>query len=190
MSEPDDVLAFWLDEVGPAGWYKSDATLDQTIRDRFMETWERARDGALSMWLTYPTGALAYIIVTDQFSRNMFRDDPRAFSTDKAALAAAKCAVNKGWDMRVDEPARQFFYMPMMHSESLMDQERCVRLMHSRMPESGGPNLLHAKVHREVIRLFGRFPYRNGALSRKSTGPEQVFADEGGYRAILQRLTA
>lgn len=190
MSGPDDVLAFWLDEVGPRGWYTREAALDEAIRVRFGETWRQARDGALAAWLTCPSGALAYIIVTDQFSRNMFREDPRAFATDKLALAAAKCAVKKGWDMRVGEPARQFFYLPMMHSESLMDQNRCVRLMHSRMPETGGPNLLHAKVHREVIRLFGRFPSRNGALSRKESEPERVFIEQGGYRAILQRLGA
>lgn len=190
MSEPEEVLAFWLDEVGPKGWYGGGEALDQTIRERFLQTWEQARSGALSLWLTYPTGALAYIIVTDQFPRNMFRDDPRAFSTDRVALATAKCAVKKGWDMRVDEPARQFFYLPMMHSENLADQDRCVRLMLTRMPESGASNLLHAKVHREVIRQFGRFPYRNSALSRKSTAPEAEFAEEGGYGAILQRLSA
>ncbi|HHH89168.1 MAG TPA: DUF924 domain-containing protein [Aliiroseovarius sp.] len=190
MPNPEEVLAFWLDEVGTQGWYGGGEALDQTIRDRFLQTWEQGRDGALSLWLTYPAGALAYIIVTDQFPRNMFRDDPRAFSTDRAALAAAKCAVKKGWDMRIDEPARQFFYLPMMHSENLCDQDRCVRLMLTRMPETGAPNLLHAKVHREVIRKFGRFPYRNAALSRKSTAPEKSFAENGGYGAILERLSA
>ncbi len=190
MSEAEAVLAFWLDEVGPGGWYQGDPALDREIRERFLETWERARGGALALWLTYPSGVLAYIIVTDQFSRNMFRDDPRAYATDRVALAAAKCAIRKGWDMRIDEPARQFFYMPLMHSENLVDQDRCVRLMYTRMPETGARNLLHAKVHREVIRLFGRFPYRNETLSRKSTAPEEAFADEGGYRAILQRLSA
>lgn len=190
MSEPEEILAYWLDEVGPKGWYGVDPTLDQAIRDRFMASWERAQEGACSLWLTYPTGVLAYLILMDQFPRNMFRDDPRAFSTDMAALEAAKCAVKKGWDMRVDEPARQFFYLPMMHSENLIDQDRCVRLMLTRMPESGAQNLLHAKVHREVIRQFGRFPYRNAALSRATTPPEASFVAEGGYGAVLQRLSA
>ncbi len=190
MSEPEEVLAFWLDEVGARGWYAGGAALDRTIRERFEATWERARDGALSPWLSHPSGALAYIVVTDQFPRNMFRDDPRAFSTDRTALAAAKCAVRKGWDLRIREPERQFFYLPMMHSENLSDQNRCVRLMLTRMPETGAPNLLHARVHREVIRRFGRFPYRNAALSRRSTPPEISFADEGGYGAILERMSA
>ncbi len=190
MSEPDEILAFWLDEVGPRGWYDGDAALDAEIRERFLHDWERGRDGALSLWLTYPTGALAYIILLDQFPRNMFRGEARAFATDRAALAAAKCAVKKGWDMRIDEPARQFFYLPLMHSENLADQDRCVRLMLTRMPEHGAANLLHAKVHREVIRRFGRFPYRNAALARKTTAPEAAFVDEGGYRAILQQMSA
>ncbi len=190
MSEPEEILAFWLEEVGPKGWYRGDEALDESIRARFMPVWEQARDGALTGWLTHPAGALAYIIVTDQFPRNMFREDGRAFSTDRAALSAAKCAVKKGWDMRVEEPARQFFYLPMMHSENLADQDRCVRLMLTRMPETGESNLLHAKAHREVIRQFGRFPYRNMALARKSTGPETQFAEEGGYGAMLQRMSA
>ncbi len=190
MSNPEDVLAYWLDEVGPAGWYRSDPALDRAIRERFRALWERAREGALALWLTYPSGALAYIIVADQFSRNMFRDDPRAFCLDRAALAAAKCAIRRGWDMRIDEPARQFFYLPLMHSENLADQDRCVRLMLTRMPETGASNLLHARVHREVIRQFGRFPSRNEALSRRSTAPEEAFAEAGGYRAVLQRLSA
>ena len=190
MTEPADVLAFWLDEVGPKGWYNADAALDETIRERFGETWELGRRGGLSSWLAHASDTLAFLIVMDQFPRNMFREDSRAFATDKVALAAAKCAVNKGWDMRVEEPQRQFFYLPMMHSENLCDQDRCVRLMLTRMPETGAPNLLHAKVHREVIRRFGRFPYRNAALSRKSTLPEQAFSEEGGYGAILQKLSA
>ena len=190
MSNPEDIIAFWLDEVGPKGWYNVDEALDQTIRDRFSDDWHNAQDGAFALWLTYPSGVLAYLILLDQFPRNMFREDKRAFSTDMAALEAAKCAVKKGWDLRIDEPARQFFYLPMMHSENLCDQDRCVRLMLTRMPESGASNLLHAKVHREVIRKFGRFPYRNSALSRATTPPEAAFVDEGGYGAMLERLSA
>lgn len=190
MSTPEQILSFWLDEVGPEGWYNGGADLDAEIVKRFQDTWEKACDGAFSLWLTYPSGALAYLILMDQFPRNMFRGKARAFASDKAALAAAKSAVDKGWDMKIDEPARQFFYMPMMHSENLCDQERCVRLMKARMTESGDGNLLHAKVHREVIRRFGRFPYRNEALSRNTTQPEAAFVAEGGYGAVLQQISA
>lgn len=188
MTGPQEILEFWLDEVGPKGWYDSSDALDAQIRDRFLETWQAACEGRFSLWLTYPSGALAYIILTDQLSRNMFRGEGQAFATDRAALAAAKSAIERGWDMRIDEPARQFFYMPLMHSENLCDQDRCVRLMCERMPETGESNLLHARVHREVIRQFGRFPYRNAALDRSTTTAEAAFMDKGGYGAILRDM--
>ncbi|MBE0453892.1 DUF924 family protein [Roseovarius autotrophicus] len=188
MMSPDDVLRFWLDEVGPKGWYEADDALDAEIRERFLGAWENARDGACAMWLTYPSGTLAYIILTDQFPRNMFRGEAHAFETDRAALTAAKVAINRGWDMKIDEPARQFFYLPLMHSENLCDQDRCVRLICERMPEHGVGNLLHARAHREVIRRFGRFPYRNATLGRASTAPERAFEDEGGYGALVRRV--
>ncbi len=190
MVGPEEVLSFWLDEIGADGWYIQDDTLDATIRDRFYETWQAACDGRFSLWLTYPSGALAYIILTDQFPRNMFRGSKKAFSSDRAALAAAKCAVDKGWDLKIDEPARQFFYLPMMHSENLCDQERCVRLMCERMPEFGSSNLLHARAHREVIRRFGRFPYRNEALERPTTEHEAAYVSAGGYGSTVRELQA
>ncbi len=190
MVSPDDVLGFWLDEVGPKGWYEASDTLDQTIRDKFSGALENAREGAFGLWLTYASGTLAYIILTDQFPRNMFRNDARAFGTDRIALAAAKMAINRGWDLRIDEPARQFFYLPLMHSENLCDQERCVRLICERMPVHGPENMVHARAHREVIRQFGRFPYRNAALDRPSTAQERAYQAQGGYGATLRQLTA
>ena len=190
MVGPEEVLSFWLDEVGPEGWYREDEALDAQIRDRFLETWQAACEGKFSLWLTYPSGSLAYIILMDQFPRNMFRGSGKAFSSDKAALAAAKCAVDKEWDLKIDEPARQFFYLPMMHSENLCDQERCVRLMCQRMPEHGASNLLHARAHREVIRRFGRFPYRNEALERPTTEHEAAYVSAGGYGSTVRELQA
>ncbi|WP_370401204.1 DUF924 family protein [Sulfitobacter sp. JB4-11] len=188
MVGSEEVLAFWLDEVGPTGWYDTSDALDEKIREKFMETWEGACAGKFSLWLTYPSGALAYIILMDQFPRNMFRADGRAFASDRAALAAAKSAIERGWDMAIDEPARQFFYMPLMHSENLCDQDRCVRLMCERMPESREQNLLHARAHREVIRQFGRFPYRNAALSRPATELEIAYVEQGGYGSTVRAL--
>lgn len=190
MTTPQEILEFWLDEVGPKGWYEASDALDARISDRFLDAWENASEGQYSLWLTYPSGALAYIILTDQFSRNMFRGQDRAFSTDRASLAVAKSAIERGWDLTIDEPARQFFYMPLMHSENLCDQERCVRLMCERMPQEGAGNLLHARAHREVIRLFGRFPYRNEALSRTSTAAEVAYVGQGGYASTLRTLQA
>ncbi|MGC1495626.1 MAG: DUF924 family protein [Sulfitobacter sp.] len=188
MVGPEEVLQFWLDEVGPKGWYDTDPALDAKIQSLFGEAWEGACQGKYSMWLTYPSGALAYIILTDQFSRNMFRGTGQAFASDKIALAAAKSAIDKGWDMRIDEPARQFFYLPLMHSENLCDQDRCVRLMCERMPQTRESNLLHARAHREVIRKFGRFPYRNDALSRAGTAVENAYIAQGGYGSTLRKM--
>jgi len=190
MSTPEEILAFWLDEVGPEGWYAGGAALDATVRRRFETAWDKAQEGAFSLWLTYPSGVLAYVILNDQLPRNMFRGMGQAFASDRAALSAAKCAIDKGWDMKIAEPARQFFYLPLMHSESQMDQDRCVRLMLDRMPETGEANLRHARAHREVIRRFGRFPYRNEALERASTAPEIAFVQAGGYGSVLRELSA
>ncbi len=185
----EDVLGFWLDEVGEAGWYGGGANLDATIRARFEPLWTRATEGALGLWLTYPSGALAYCILTDQFPRNMFRGSARAFATDPVARAAAKMAIQRDWDLRIDPPARQFFYLPLEHSETLVDQGQAVRLIHMRMPDAA-ETLLHARAHREVIRRFGRFPFRNAALGRADTPDEAAWLAAGGYGATVAALKA
>jgi uncharacterized protein (DUF924 family) len=185
---PDSILKYWLDEKGPETWYAGGEALDAEIRERFSEAWEELMAGSFGLWLTYPSGALAYIILSDQFPRNMFRGEAKAFASDKAARAAAKAAISRDWDLKIDEPARQFFYLPLMHSENLSDQDRAVRLICTRMPETGQSNLVHARAHREVIRKHGRFPFRNEALGRKSTGAESTFLANGGYMAIVNEL--
>lgn len=190
MLGSEDVLSFWLDEHGTKGWYKSSDALDTEIRNRFLSAWKKAVSGGFGQWLTHPSGALAYIILTDQFARNMFRGTAKAFASDRISLSAAKLAIDKGWDLKIDEPARLFFYMPLMHSENLCDQERCVRLIWERLPGTGEGALLHARAHREVIRKFGRFPYRNEALGRVSTGAETHYVENGGYGRTVRELQA
>jgi len=190
MANPENILAYWLDDVGPDGWYRGGKDLDQEIRDRFEKTWFEAQEGACGLWLTYASGTLAYIILADQFSRNMFRDCGQAFASDRSARAAAKVAIARGWDMKIDEPARHFFYMPLAHSENLCDQDRCVRLIKERLPETGAVQLLHAKAHREIIRKFGRFPFRNEALRRETTESEALFLENGGYSHVVENLKA
>lgn len=188
MTGPEDILTFWIDEVGPKGWYDVDETLDKRIRDTFETTWQEASEGQHALWHTYARGALAYIILTDQFPRNMYRGQGKSFATDQMSLAAAKSAIDKGWDMQVNEPERQFFYLPLMHSESLCDQDRCVRLMCERMPKAGDGSILHARAHREIIREFGRFPYRNDVLDRVNTVQEQKYLASGGYGHTLRSM--
>ena len=108
MTRPDEINRFWLDEVGEKGWYEKSDALDQTIRDRFLATWERAADLA-DDWCATPEGALAFLILTDQFPRNMFRGDPRSFATDALALRMADQAIARGFDLATPEPQRQFF---------------------------------------------------------------------------------
>ncbi len=184
----ETVLDFWFGELTQEQWFKKDAAVDATITARFMATYQTARAEPVAALAASPKAALAAVIVLDQFPRNMFRGSAKAFSSDRFALAAAKQAIGKNWDMKIDEPARQFFYMPLMHSENLCDQDRCVRLMLNRMPQEGAGNLLHARAHREVIRKFGRFPYRNDALGRHSTQNELSYVDGGGYGFTVEEL--
>jgi len=178
---PDEavsLLDFWLDEIGPKRWYAQDDALDATIRERFEPLWRKARGNKLGGWAETPRGALALLILLDQFPRNMFRGEGLAFSTDKRALRIAKQAVAEGHDLEIAIPERQFFYLPYMHSEDLTDQHACVALIAERGPQG---NLFHARAHRAVIERFGRFPYRNAALGRENTPAEQAYIDAKAY---------
>lgn len=188
MVTPEEVIGFWVDEVGEDGWFVSDPALDQRICDRFMAAWDAALAGLLSDWCATAEGALAFLILTDQFPRNMFRGDARSFATDGLARDAARVAIARGFDLATDQQRRVFFYLPFEHSEEMADQHWSVALMEERMPNEGGGYPLHARAHRAIIAKFGRFPFRNAALGRVTTAEEQVFLNEGGYGAIVRSL--
>jgi uncharacterized protein (DUF924 family) len=188
MSDPVAVLDYWLGSVGPEGWYEGSEALDAEIYALFSELWDAALAGNLDHWIDGSVGTLAFLILTDQFSRNMFRGEAKAFATDPQARDAARRALDGGWDLEVPEAERQFFYMPFEHSEDPADQALAVDLMASRMPETGKGLSLHARAHAEIIERFGRFPFRNAALGRDSTPEETTFMNEGGYGAIVRRL--
>jgi uncharacterized protein (DUF924 family) len=190
MPKAQDVLDFWLDEIGEEGWFNGGDEVDRKVRDRFLPAWEAAMEGRLGLWLTTPREAVAYVILLDQFPRNMFRGDPLSFASDPLARAAAKTAINREWDLKLPERERQFFYLPLEHSENLVDQDRCVRLFRARMPETGADYLVHARAHREQIRRFGRFPTRNDVLRRASTPEEAEFLAKGGYPALVKEMAA
>lgn len=181
MISPSDVLEFWFEEVGSDNWYEQSDVLDEEIRRRFEWAWKAARNGAYDHWLVSAEGALALIVLLDQFPRNMYRGDAAAYQSDRKAVCAAKRAISRSFDLKIDEPARQFFYLPLMHSENLVDQDRCIRLIAMRMPETGSMNLPHAVQHRDVIRKFGRFPSRNQALRRLDSPAERAYREDGGY---------
>lgn len=185
LRSAEDVIAFWTEDLTPADWYRQDDALDARIRDRFLETWEQARH-LRRIWGVTARGSLALLILTDQMSRNMMRGEARAFSTDGFARAVTKSAIARGHDLQIEGAARQFFYLPLEHSEVMQDQDRAVRLILMRVdsPET----LLHARAHREIIRRFGRFPFRNEVLGRTSSRAEQEFLDAGGYGAVLRAV--
>ena len=178
---PAEINRFWIDETGPQGWYQQSDALDRTVRDRFMAAWIDAPQ-LTAKWAGTAEGAMAGLILTDQFPRNMFRDDARSFSTDPLAVRLAEAALEAGFDMQTPEPARQFFYMPFEHAEDLALQDRSVALFRDRMPRE---SLTHAQAHRDTIARFGRFPWRNAALGRTPTPAEDAVMAAGGYGAVV-----
>lgn len=173
------ILKFWFDETKPYQWFRRDLDFDARVRKQFSALHQSATNGALDGWRENSRSALARIILLDQFSRNIFRDDPRAFAHDHIALEAAHDAIARGHDKLFDAKERAFFYMPLMHCEDLASQERCVALIKERLP--GSMNEPHAVEHREIIKTFGRFPHRNKVLGRKSTPEEIEFLKSGGF---------
>ena len=174
---PHDIITFWR-SAGPDKWYAKDDTFDQELRDRFMDTWEAARDGKLGAWQDSDEGALALLIVLDQFPRNMFRNDARAFSTDALARSVATRAIAEGRDRRIEQEMRAFMYLPFEHSEDITDQERSIALFKSLSADS----LKWAELHADIIREFGRFPHRNAVLGRATTPEEAAFLNDGGFK--------
>jgi uncharacterized protein (DUF924 family) len=170
----DDVLEFWF--ADPARWWKKDAAFDAEVRDRFLALHDALCRGDHEDWPETARGALAYVIVLDQLSRNMFRGTARMFESDVRARAAARRAIDRGDDCHSSAEQRSFLYMPLMHSEDLADQDRSVALF-----AAGPPDYLrYAEQHRDVIRRFGRFPHRNALLGRESTPEEQEFLRQPG----------
>ncbi|MDI3469161.1 MAG: putative transmembrane protein [Pseudolabrys sp.] len=171
-----DVVTFWR-EAGPDRWFKKDTAFDETIKQRFLATYEAAATGRLGDWESTAEGALALLILLDQFPRNMFRNSARAFATDPLARAVTAGALVKGFDSAFPD-LRSFFYLPFEHSEDMADQERAVAL-YKAAGDAG--NLKWAEIHADIIRRFGRFPHRNAVLGRTTTPEEQAFLDSGGF---------
>jgi uncharacterized protein (DUF924 family) len=177
MSESDEVVAFWR-AAGADGWFRKDAAFDATIRTRFLAAMADAAAGRLAAWEATAEGAYALILLLDQFPRNVYRGDARAYAADPHALAVADRAIVRGFDRLVGDDERIFFYLPFEHSEDLADQQRAVALVRA----LGDADLLKwAQLHADIIRRFGRFPHRNGLLNRVTTAEEQAFLDAGGF---------
>ena len=171
-----EIVQFWAD-AGPGRWFKKDATFDDQFRERFAVAHEAAAGGALDHWALRAEGALALMILLDQYPRNSFRGTARMFATDPLALTLAERAITRGFDTAVDPALRAFFYLPFMHAERLADQDRALELY----APLGGESLRFAIIHRDIIARFGHFPHRNALLGRTTTAEEQAFLDEGGF---------
>ncbi len=174
-----EIIAFWR-EAGPDKWYRKDDAFDAAIRIRFLAAHEQAASGALWNWEETAEGALALLILLDQFPRNLFRGSAHAFATDAAAHNVADRAIARGFDQQTEGPLKQFFYLPMMHAESLADQERCLAAF-EQLGAGFEDNVKYAHVHLDIIKRFGRFPHRNPVLGRISSAQEQVFLHSGGF---------
>nr|WP_281373809.1 DUF924 family protein [Parvularcula dongshanensis] len=161
--EAEEVLRFWFDELPPEKHFAQDDEIDAAIRQRFADLHAEASKSGLD-WAGSPRGALAVLLLLDQFSRNLFRESPRAFENDAAALDLARRLVADGFDLALPRAERAFVYLPFMHSERMEDQNACVALYRDRLP--GSMNLPFALEHREEIHRYGRFRGRDAALGR------------------------
>jgi uncharacterized protein (DUF924 family) len=181
---PDAILSFWFDEAGPKSWFGGGPQFDAEVRRRFgpmAHEFRTVRTVRGHAWLDEADSALALVLVLDQFPRNIWRGSNAAFSLDALGLEAAHVMLEAGHDMAVAEERRSFAYMPFMHSESLSDQDLCVRLCEERLPAGEG-TVRHARAHRDIIAKFGRFPYRNAVLGRTDTPEEAAWLAADGYR--------
>ena len=176
-AHPNDVVGFWR-QAGPEKWFKKVTAFDEAIRLKFEPTHHAAARGEYDAWADTAEGALALLILLDQFPRNLYRASAHQFATDPKARAIARAAIERGFDREVEPILRNFFYLPFEHSEDLADQDYAVALC----AEAGvADDLKWAQLHRDIIARFGRFPHRNAALARTTTPDEQDFLDEGGF---------
>jgi uncharacterized protein (DUF924 family) len=169
------VIRFWCDELRPEQHWQKDAKLDRHIAERFGKVREEVLRSRAAGWRDTPETLAAAIILTDQFSRNMFRGKARAFEADGLALELCKLALERGWIDQLPKPLPSFMLMPLQHSENLEDQERSVAEFRDRDPL----NYKYALLHRDQIKRFGRFPGRNRALGRVSTPEEREVIERG-----------
>lgn len=170
------VVRFWRD-AGPARWFRKDEAFDAGFRERFLALHERAAAGQLDHWAADAEGALALLILLDQFPRNAFRGSPRMYASDARARRIARAAHERGLDLQVPADLRNFMVLPLMHSEDAADQEVSVAMTAG----LGGEAHRFALHHRDLILRFGRFPHRNALLGRTSTPEEIRFLAEGGF---------
>jgi uncharacterized protein (DUF924 family) len=180
-AQPGDILTFWR-SAGPPQWFAAKPAFDAAIRLKFEPVHHAAARGEYGGWEETAEGALALLILLDQFPRNLYRKSGHAFATDPLARAITRRAIAQGFDRQLEPLLRPFFYLPFEHSESLADQNEGIAHCERLAGEEGDTETLKwAKIHRDIIARFGRFPHRNAALGRMTTADEQAFLDDGGF---------
>ena len=172
-----NVLDFWFSEIKPSQWFQKNDDFDAEIRARFESDYKLATKGILNAWRDDPKGALALVIMLDQFPRNMYRGTPQSFATDAKALEVSKYAVSKQFDQLLNVQEKTFLYLPFEHSESMEDQERSVQLF-SAIKDDDPVVYNYAVKHYDVIKKFGRFPHRNAVLGRENTRGENAYLSQ------------
>jgi uncharacterized protein (DUF924 family) len=179
LTTPQEVIRFWFEELESRQWFEASEEIDVRITERFGATLIAARGGELGTWCKTPDGCLALVIVLDQFSRNIHRDTPEAYTSDAQALAIARDAVARDDDVEIPPLRRVFLYMPFMHAEDLTAQEQGVALFQRLAQEESAvqANLSYALRYRDIIARFGRFPHRNGILGRETTPQEKSYLE-------------
>jgi len=179
---PEAVLGYWFEPGQQRRWFEDSATTDAEIRARFAELWQRACEKRLDHWADSARGRLALVILLDQFSRNLNRNSPLAFAEDARAEQLALGAEAAGHAAELKPIERAFLYMPLMHAEDLRLQTRGVELFEALGLESKDCSQFpkYARLHRDLIARFGRFPHRNAVLGRESTAAEVEFLAQGG----------
>lgn len=184
IAMPEAVLEFWFGRpplTQREAWFKKSPEFDAAIRARFLDTHAAAMSGVLAHWCAKPRGALAYVVVLDQFSRNMFRDTPAAFASDSRALAASKDIVWRRWDRAMHPFERQFAYLPFEHAEDPAMQIESLRYFGALEAFAETRGLSEwAEKHAVIVERFGRFPHRNEILGRVSTPEEHAFLLQPG----------
>lgn len=186
-AEAQAVLAFWFDPAQQPHWFDASPQFDAIIRDRFGGTYRLAAQGKLEQWIDTPQGWLALLIVLDQFSRNLHRDDPRAWAQDLQAQRLALWGIKEGYDRQLPPMQRVFAYMPLEHAEDMRLQRHCVALFEALCEQLSTEErhrytgfLDYARRHQAVIARFGRFPHRNARLGRPCTPEELQYLAEPG----------
>tara|TARA_B110000967_G_C18818913_1_gene527594 strand:+ start:231 stop:770 length:540 start_codon:yes stop_codon:yes gene_type:complete len=172
-----DIIQFWYTEIPPRNWFVKDLAFDTMLKRRFSDIHQQAAAGELVHWRQKPLGKLAEIIVLDQFSRNLFRDSPKAFAYDAHALVLAQSAIEQGADLDLLPKQKSFMYMPLMHSESASIHQQAVLLFNQPGLED---NYNFELKHQVIIDRFGRYPHRNSLLNRPSTPEELAFLSQPG----------